>query len=116
MSDEHFLAARRRVFTARAEFDGALKAATYQLSPEHLRQEATMVATQKISGAKDAIVQSARRHPVLLGSIVVGLGILLFRRPTVAISGRLIRLAVKSVTLAAWLNERLTKWRQSHDE
>ena len=100
--------ARARAAAARAEFREALALAKDHFRPERLRDDAVAAASHKIDETRQALRQSARKHPLLLWTIVAALAVLLLRRPA-----RLLTRNIRDFT--GWIARRYTHWRKTHD-
>ncbi len=87
--DPSLLEAEVRSTSARAELHAALNSAVEWFSPDRLKAEATLAATQQIDEAKAALRRSATRHPLATWSAFAAFAALLayiLRRPATALA------------------------------
>lgn len=78
------LEAENRANAARTALRSALTNTAFRFSPQQLKAEAAIAATQQIDGAKAALRRSARRHPLATWSAVAFIAAILtyaLRRP-----------------------------------
>jgi len=101
--------ARQQADLARLRFVDALRGARDSVSPERLKDDALAAIGDRANAIKNDVRGAIRRHPVLTGATIVGLGASLFWKParSVAIYGM-------RASQFIWLNRNL--WRSSDDE
>jgi len=101
--------ARERADLARLRFANALRGTRARLSPEHLKDDAIRAVSDRVEAGKNEVRRAIRRHPVVTGVAIAGLGASLFWKParSVAIYG-------VRASQFIWLNRNL--WRSTNDE
>lgn len=101
--------ARREANLARAAFGQALRGTKARLSPEHLKADAVAALKARVRVVGNDVRGAIRRHPVLTGATIVGLGASLFWKParSAAIYGM-------RAGQFIWLNRNL--WRSIDDK
>jgi len=101
--------ARRQANLARAQFNQELRGTKARFSPRHLKDDAVAALHAQATQVKQDLRGAIRRHPVLTGAAIVGLGASLFWKParSAAIYGM-------RASQFVWLNRNL--WRSIDDK
>jgi hypothetical protein len=102
--EERLKRARGRADLARMRFTTALDATRRRLSPDRLKNDASLLVSDKVTEAKRSLWQSLRAHPIMTSSAVLGAAALVFWKPARIAAGYGLRIAE-----LVWLNRNLRR-------
>jgi len=105
---QHLADTRERADQARLRFAAALQNTRRHLTPDRLKADARVVASDKVHEAKQSLRQSIRSHPLLTAAAALGGLALMFWAPA-----RYLALFGARASQLIWVNRSL--WKSNHD-